>query len=141
MDHSEYSGCEDCFPCERPPKGITANELDKTMYSVDVSQLLFFFFYLNKFLFIYLFFIYFYQLEANYFTVLQWFFSYIDMNQPVSQLLSPASVGLVQLAYEKLTVGGAGGVLMVQQYGLCLNKTDQTYAIAECLICQQQVQH
>ena len=37
MDHSEYSGCEDCFPCERPPKGITANELDRTMSSVDVS--------------------------------------------------------------------------------------------------------
>ena len=37
MNHSEYSGCEDGFPCERPPKGITANELDKTMYSVDVS--------------------------------------------------------------------------------------------------------
>lgn len=94
MDHSEYSGCEDCFPCECPLKGITANELDKTMYSVDVSQ-----------------------------------------------LLSPASLGLVQLAYEKVTVGRAGGVLIVQQCGLCLNKTDQTYAIAECLICQQQVQH
>ena len=40
MDHSEYSGCEDCFPCERPPKGITANELDRTMSSVDVSKLL-----------------------------------------------------------------------------------------------------
>ena len=25
---------------------------------------------------------YFYQLEANYFTVLQWFLPYIDMNQP-----------------------------------------------------------
>ena len=28
--------------------------------------------------------IYFYQLEANYFTVLQWVLSYIDMNQPWS---------------------------------------------------------
>ena len=28
------------------------------------------------------FFIYFYQLKANYFTILQWFLSYIDMNQP-----------------------------------------------------------
>ena len=27
-------------------------------------------------------FIYFYQLEANYFTILQWVLSYIDMNQP-----------------------------------------------------------
>ena len=26
--------------------------------------------------------IYFYQLEANYFTILQWFLPYIDMNQP-----------------------------------------------------------
>ena len=28
------------------------------------------------------FFIYLYQLEANYFTILQWFLPYIDMNQP-----------------------------------------------------------
>ena len=28
------------------------------------------------------FFIYFYQLEANYFTILQWFLPYIDKNQP-----------------------------------------------------------
>ena len=28
------------------------------------------------------FFIYFYQLEANYFTILQWFLPYIDINQP-----------------------------------------------------------
>ena len=28
------------------------------------------------------FFIYFYQLEANYFTILKWVLSYIDMNQP-----------------------------------------------------------
>ena len=28
------------------------------------------------------FFIYFYQLDANYFTVLQWFLPYIDMSQP-----------------------------------------------------------
>ena len=31
---------------------------------------------------LFLFFLYFYQLEANYFTILQWVLSYIDMNQP-----------------------------------------------------------
>ena len=36
------------------------------------------------------FFIYFYQLEANYFTTLQWVLSYIDMNQPWSYMYSPS---------------------------------------------------
>ena len=35
--------------------------------------------------------IYFYQLEANYFTILQWFLSYIDMNQPWIYKYSPSS--------------------------------------------------
>ena len=35
-------------------------------------------------------FIYFYQLEANYFTILQWFLSYIDMNQPWIYKYSPS---------------------------------------------------
>ena len=35
-------------------------------------------------------FIYFYQLEANYFTLLQWVLSYIDMNQPWSYIYSPS---------------------------------------------------
>ena len=39
---------------------------------------------------IYIFFIYFYQLEANYFTILQWVLSYIDMNQPWSYMYSPS---------------------------------------------------
>ena len=34
------------------------------------------------------FFIYFYQLEANYFTTLQWVLSHIDMNQPWSYMYS-----------------------------------------------------
>ena len=34
--------------------------------------------------------IYFYQLEANYFTILQWFLSYIDMNQPWIYVYSPS---------------------------------------------------
>ena len=34
--------------------------------------------------------IYFYYLEANYFTVLQWFLSYIDMNQPWIYMYSPS---------------------------------------------------
>ena len=36
------------------------------------------------------FFIYFYQLEANYFTTLQWVLSYSDMNQPWSYMYSPS---------------------------------------------------
>ena len=39
---------------------------------------------------VFFFFIYFYQLEANYFTILQWFLSYIDMNQPWSYMYSPS---------------------------------------------------
>ena len=34
--------------------------------------------------------IYFYQLEANYFTILQWFLSYIDINQPWIYMYSPS---------------------------------------------------
>ena len=34
--------------------------------------------------------IYFYQLEANYFTILQWVLSYIDMNQPWIYMCSPS---------------------------------------------------
>ena len=34
--------------------------------------------------------VYFYQLEANYFTILQWFLSYIDMNQPWVYMYSPS---------------------------------------------------
>ena len=42
-------------------------------------------------IFIFLFFfIYFYQLEANYFTILQWVLSYIDMNQPWIYMYSPS---------------------------------------------------
>ena len=33
---------------------------------------------------------YFYQLEANYFTILQWFLPYIDMNQPWIYMCSPS---------------------------------------------------
>ena len=34
--------------------------------------------------------IYFYQLEANYFPILQWFLSYIDMNQPWIYMYCPS---------------------------------------------------
>ena len=47
----------------------------------------------NFFSCIYLF-IYFYQLEANYFTILQWFLSYIDMNQPWIYMYSPSQTPL-----------------------------------------------
>ena len=39
---------------------------------------------------LYYFFIYFYQLEANYFTVLQWFLPYSDMNQPWFYMCAPS---------------------------------------------------
>ena len=39
---------------------------------------------------LFIFSIYFYQLEANYFTTLQWVLSYIDMNQPWSHMCSPS---------------------------------------------------
>ena len=35
-------------------------------------------------------FFFFNQLEANYFTILQWFLSYIDMNQPWIYMYSPS---------------------------------------------------
>ena len=38
----------------------------------------------------FVFFIYFYQLEANQFTILQWVLSYIDMNQPWIYMYSPS---------------------------------------------------
>ena len=39
---------------------------------------------------IYFFFIYFYWLEANYFTILWWFLPYIDLNQPCIYMCSPS---------------------------------------------------
>ena len=38
----------------------------------------------------YFFLIYLYYLEANYFTILQWFLPYIDMNQPWIYMYSPS---------------------------------------------------
>ena len=38
--------------------------------------------------------IYFYQLEANYLTILQWFLPYIDMNQPWIYMCSPSRSSL-----------------------------------------------
>ena len=47
--------------------------------------------FMHNFIFLFLiFFIYFYQLEANYFTILQCFLSYIDMNQPWIYMCSPS---------------------------------------------------
>ena len=42
------------------------------------------------FIYFIFFFIYFYQLEGNYFTILQWVLSYIDMNQPWIYMCSPS---------------------------------------------------
>ena len=49
---------------------------------------------LHTFFILFLKFIYLFQLEANYFTIFQWFLPYIDMNQPcihVSPILNPSS--------------------------------------------------
>ena len=43
-----------------------------------------------EFLHLFLFPSYFYQLEANYFKILQWFLPYIDMNQPWIYMCSPS---------------------------------------------------
>ena len=45
---------------------------------------------IHFFLFLKFFPIYFYQLEANYFTILQWVLPYIDMNQPWIYMCSPS---------------------------------------------------
>ena len=45
-------------------------------------------------LFYFIFFSYFYQLEANYFTILQWFLPYIDMNQLWIYMYSPSQSSL-----------------------------------------------
>ena len=62
-----------CCICQKRPFGITS----------------FFFF-----------FIYSYQLEANYFTVLQWVLSYIDMNQPWVYMYSPIACRQVSIVIE-----------------------------------------
>ena len=54
----------------------------------EVMSLLFIFFYFYFILFN--FYLFFYQLEPNYFTILQWFLSYIDMNQPLIYMYSPS---------------------------------------------------
>ena len=49
----------------------TRKDISKHTVSAEILKRYFFFF-----------FIYFHHVEANYFTTLQWFLSYIDMNQP-----------------------------------------------------------
>ena len=46
------------------------------------------------FILFYFFLIYFYQLEPNYFTILQWFLPYTDMNQPWIYMCSPSQYPL-----------------------------------------------
>ena len=50
----------------------------------------------------YFFFIYFYQLEANYFTILQWLLPYIDMNQPWIYMCSPSEAPSTSLPIPSL---------------------------------------
>ena len=47
-------------------------------------------FFFLKTTYLFIFSTYFYSLEANYFTILQWFLLYIDMNQPWSYMCSPS---------------------------------------------------
>ena len=53
--------------------------------------------------FIYLFIFHLFVLEANYFTILQWFLSYIDMNQPWIYMYSPSQSPLPPLSTRSLT--------------------------------------
>ena len=59
--------------------------LQKSTISIRIDIFLILFNFL-----IFIFFIYFYQLEANYFTLLQCFLSYTDMNQPWIYMYSPS---------------------------------------------------
>ena len=66
-----------CTPRSNLPPGITW--LKEDGIRVILSDVFFFF---SP--------IYFYQLEANYFTILKWLLSYFDMNQPWSYMYSPS---------------------------------------------------
>ena len=62
---------------------------------IDISVFYVFIYFSFKKLYVLLgiadfFFIYFYQLENNYFTILQWFLPYTDMNQPWIYMCSPS---------------------------------------------------
>ena len=63
--------------------------LTRQTFVGSVMCLLFIYFF-HTFYFFYFFSIYFYQLEANNFTVFQWFLSYIDMNHPWIYMYSPS---------------------------------------------------
>ena len=57
----------------------TRKDISKHTVSAEILKRYFLFF-----------FIYFHHVEANYFTTLQWFLSYIDMNQPWIYMYSPS---------------------------------------------------
>ena len=61
---------------------LTSQPFDKFMGISSIGE--------HESLFSFFFSIYFCQLEANYFTILQWFLSYIDMNQPWIYMCSPS---------------------------------------------------
>ena len=74
-------------------QSVLVGQLAKEGKTTCVCFFLFFCFLVNLLGFFFcsfFFFIYFYQLEANYFTILQWFLSYVDMNQPWIYRYSPS---------------------------------------------------
>ena len=73
-----------------------------------LGTFIFIYFFFNFYLFIYLF----YQLEANYFTILQWFLSYIDMNQPWLYMYSP--LGTVSF-YISIFVSFGGNLYFIKK--------------------------
>ena len=83
---------------ERHGNPLQYSCLENSMNAVSGSRILllaFLFFSSSSFfIFIYFFYlfkkIFFNQLEANYFTILQWFLSYFDMNQPWIYMYSPS---------------------------------------------------
>ena len=62
----------------------------KLFYTFSIHQFIIFLNLFFLFSFLFLFFIFIYQLEVNYLTILQWFLSYIDMNQPWIYMYSPS---------------------------------------------------
>ena len=68
-----------------PKMGIEGTHFNivKAIYDKPTATMILSFFHL-------FFFIYFYSLEANYFTTFQWVLSYIDMNQLWSYMYSPS---------------------------------------------------
>ena len=83
-DHS-YPGIEPGFPALQADSLPSEPQGSSMWYYIT-----FIYFLINYSIFYFYFFHLFYQLEANYFTTLQWFLLYIDRNQPWICMCSPS---------------------------------------------------